>query len=849
MKATSPSPCSGKAPFTWTNSEAGVYWSPSEEKSHSQFQASPSATQNRGFLWPWTGSSWFKSWSFVTHLSPSLLKASFIRGNLSPNYFLFYGSGASDPFGYRHSNQAHLSQHHPLQASRPDIAPLSPKQAPASPAQSTASLHTSAYPPLHSLGNGILHSHGSYGSPTQESPYYTTHPSIYTTATAPAQYSSSGPSDLMATTAQMQRPPYPPMYHTPQSNSPSSVASQPHDQHGRNIYAQSPQMPPQMYGYPPYSVQPPYAPHQSPQSHTITSQSMMMPPQTSTAQMSPHQPSHTPSTALSSSPVMKMDSTAQPSSTQRSMLNPALPAAVSTSIPAVTQQTSPLGTSSSAAPGPIPATTPLVVRQDNNGVQWIAFEYSRDRVKMEYTIRCDVESVNVDSLSQDFKTENCVYPRACCNKDQYRGNRLVYETECNAVGWALAELNPALRGKRGLIQRAVDSWRNSNQDPRLRSRRVRRQHKMNRRQSVQPATPHMTPVGPVGHGMSGGSGQRGSIGPLMGMTHHHAQPDGSPKMEEVSGITPSLHAVPRRLISPLVRFPHSIGTTDYINPQRSIDTSRLPAPLGATDIRPAQTFHDAHTIPSATSTSPSMAPLLRDSGLGSLGRHPTIATSSHMASVVDLDEQSPTNDDLFGQLPDGKRRTFILVEDPQRGSRVRVKVGLDKVKMDEIPDSYRKINAVYPRTYFPTQMKDAQVLVDPSKRFFAEDVEHIGDPEDSTVGRTTVPAPSLDGERDIDVPKLSRRRHRKEVMLNDLAYRLSWSQSRVFAGRMLFLQRSLDAYRNKMRTSMLAAGQEASEIPKHFDTRRGKRRFLERARHLESDAPSAAQRSAEEVEG
>lgn len=184
-----------------------------------------------------------------------------------------------------------------------------------------------------------------------------------------------------------------------------------------------------------------------------------------------------------------------------------------------------------------------------------------------------------------------------------------------------------------------------------------------------------------------------------------------------------------------------------------------------------------------------MAPLLRDSGLGSLGRHPAIATSSRMAAP-DLEEQSPTNEELFGQLPDGKRRTFILVEDPQRGSRVRVKVGLDKVKMDEIPDSYRKNNAVYPRTYFPTQMKDAPLLVDPSKRFFAEDIEHTGDPEDSTIGRTTVPAPSLDGERGIDVPKLSRRRHRKEVMLNDLAYRLSWSQSRVFAGRMLFLQRS-----------------------------------------------------------
>ena len=189
------------------------------------------------------------------------------------------------------------------------------------------------------------------------------------------------------------------------------------------------------------------------------------------------------------------------------------------------------GVNPNAAPGPIPATTPLVVKQDNNGVQWIAFEYSRDRVKMEYTIRCDVESVNVDSLSQEFKTENCVYPRACCARDQYRGNRLIYETECNTVGWALAELNIPLRGKRGLIQRAVDSWRNSNQDPRLRSRRVRRMAKINNRKSV-PSVPHPShmapPTGPVPAGGMASAGIKAGMG-MAGsqMHHHHAHPDGS----------------------------------------------------------------------------------------------------------------------------------------------------------------------------------------------------------------------------------------------------------------------------------------------------------------------------------
>jgi len=204
------------------------------------------------------------------------------------------------------------------------------------------------------------------------------------------------------------------------------------------------------------------------------------------------------------------------------------------------------GVNPNAAPGPIPATTPLVVRQDNNGVQWIAFEYSRDRVKMEYTIRCDVESVNVESLSTDFKTENCVYPRACCHKDQYRGNRLAYETECNTVGWALADLNPCLRGKRGLIQRAVDSWRNSNQDPKLRSRRVRRMAKMNTRKTTAPPSHHM-PVPGVPPGIPGANpmaapAQRPQP-TNMGMGaaqlhHHHAHPDGSTPggADDVSGM-------------------------------------------------------------------------------------------------------------------------------------------------------------------------------------------------------------------------------------------------------------------------------------------------------------------------
>ncbi|KAH2459645.1 hypothetical protein V6000_005471 [Aspergillus fumigatus] len=742
----------------------------------------------------------------------------------------------------RHSAIGHSGLHNShLQHPRSGSLAQPPKQSPGSPLQPTTSLPGAPSAPYASqaLGNSILqHPTTHYAQPTHEQNYYSSNPP-YSTASASGQYSSSGLPDIMASTAQMQRP-YPPIYHTPQSSSPASVASQTHDQHSRGLYAQSPQMAPQMYGYQPYPsinpVQPPpYTAHTSSQQHPLTSQSMIL-PHTSTAQLS-HQPPQAPSVTMASSPIAVTASQQTPP--QRAVMSPPHSASAGGPLSAnsIHHTTPSVGASSSAAPGPIPATTPLVVRQDSNGVQWIAFEYSRDRVKMEYTIRCDVESVNVDNLSQEFKTENCVYPRACCSKDQYKGNRLVYETECNAVGWALADLNPALRGKRGLIQRAVDSWRNSNQDPRLRSRRVRRMAKLNRRQglSAQPPT-HMAAASPVPQGISGGlaaPSPRPGLGPLpMGppqLHHHHAQPEGSGSNEDVSGTTEFSNSTDRQ---PGVEAPLTSGHT-------------------TTDIRTAQVFHGYPTFPTSASAGggsrgPSIPPLIRDSGLGSLGRHSAVATSVHKTEVEDDDdERNPSHEALFGALTDGMRRKFILVDDPQRGCRVRVKVMLDQVNLNEIPDSYRMSNSVYPRTYFPVQMKHPRGREVPGRRYFKDDHQTDDDQETATVGRVLVPVPQADDGGEIAVPKLTRGRHRKEVLLNDLGYRMSWSQSRVFAGRPLFLQRSLDAYRNKMRSTMLAAGHDPSSIPRHLETRAGKRRFLERRQR---QGTSASQRSAEEVE-
>ncbi|KAI9468921.1 MAG: hypothetical protein EXX96DRAFT_589734 [Benjaminiella poitrasii] len=112
-----------------------------------------------------------------------------------------------------------------------------------------------------------------------------------------------------------------------------------------------------------------------------------------------------------------------------------------------------------------------------DGVEWVSFVYSHHRVLRRYSIRTDVDQVDINLLDDKFKSENCVYPRANLPHEEYKGNRWAYETECNTLGWKLAFLNSTeIAGKRGLIQRAVDSYRN--RYPSMRSRRVARQEKL-----------------------------------------------------------------------------------------------------------------------------------------------------------------------------------------------------------------------------------------------------------------------------------------------------------------------------------------------------------------------------------
>lgn len=124
-----------------------------------------------------------------------------------------------------------------------------------------------------------------------------------------------------------------------------------------------------------------------------------------------------------------------------------------------------------------PSTLNEPVTEIRDGVEWVSFVYSHNRTLKRYSIRTDLQEVDLEVIDDKFKNENCVYPRANLPKEEYHGNRWAYETECNVLGWKLAWLNKEeIAGKRGLIQRAVDSYRN--RYPSMRSRRVARQEKL-----------------------------------------------------------------------------------------------------------------------------------------------------------------------------------------------------------------------------------------------------------------------------------------------------------------------------------------------------------------------------------
>jgi hypothetical protein len=199
-------------------------------------------------------------------------------------------------------------------------------------------------------------------------------------------------------------------------------------------------------------------------------------------------------------------------------------------------------------------------------------------------------------------------------------------------------------------------------------------------------------------------------------------------------------------------------------------------------------------------------------------------------------EDSPPG--LFPDMPSAKKRKFILVEDNVRGSRLRVRVTLEGVNTREIPDSFRKGSSVFPRSYFPREMQNPPPSPTGSRFFVDLDRDDQAAEDNRRDARTMVVRVQLDDGKEFEVvvPRMTAAQRSKEVRLNELGYRMAWLQSRVFAGRTLFLQRALDCYRNKTKAAIENMMADVRVLAPHYETRIGKRMWNERMRRRRGDS-------------
>lgn len=298
----------------------------------------------------------------------------------------------------------------------------------------------------------------------------------------------------------------------------------------------------------------------------------------------------------------------------------------------------------------------------------------------------------------------------------------------------------------------------------------------------------------------------------------------------------------------LTRFPPLLvgNAQDSVSHHHHLATPEATLHSSPTDLRRARNFYPTYPITPSSATSV----LPPSSGLDRVG-----ARSSNTTAVAAPALKTPVEDGnaaFFGDLQaQDTRRRFVLVEDPMKGNqRIRVNVRVDQVDLDEMPDSFRKLQSVYPRSFFKKEMQSP-----PSTAYggqFSDDVDSSDeDNSDQTNISTLVEVPMADGSKfEVAVPRMTRSRRRRELDLNDLGYRLSWTHQqggpvRTFDRRPIFLQKArtlcdalegpylpitstrltpsvVDLFCRKSRESLESKG---ISPPSHIISRPGKRRW------------------------
>ena len=197
--------------------------------------------------------------------------------------------------------------------------------------------------------------------------------------------------------------------------------------------------------------------------------------------------------------------------------------------------------------------------------------------------------------------------------------------------------------------------------------------------------------------------------------------------------------------------------------------------------------------------------------------HAAISASTSTASEPVSPAVEPTSEiPILKKLePTKKSRKYVVVNDVENGNKgVRIKARLNAVNIEDLPDSFRELNSVFPRAYFPVQMQLSPRARGQRGRFAHtrdEDVKAYDFADGATnrechEGNVMVSVPMGEegrGRGSLKVPALGRGRRLREEILNEWGMRMSWSTSRVMNGRLVFLQRSR-AYSSPLRLLLLS---------------------------------------------
>lgn len=84
------------------------------------------------------------------------------------------------------------------------------------------------------------------------------------------------------------------------------------------------------------------------------------------------------------------------------------PAATTTTTTTITTTTTSTDSSATATPTPTSITSHEPRTEIRDGIEWVSFVYSHHRVLRRYSIRTDIEKVDLNLLDESFKNENCV---------------------------------------------------------------------------------------------------------------------------------------------------------------------------------------------------------------------------------------------------------------------------------------------------------------------------------------------------------------------------------------------------------------------------------------------------------